>query len=58
MKKTIEIIPLKGVKMDNLDIDLGNDIAVIFSVFYKQLIQYSVAVYVSFTITLRNNGVT
>ena len=24
MKKTIEIIPLKGVKMDNLDIDLGN----------------------------------
>lgn len=58
MKKSIEIIPLKGVKMDNLDIDLGNDIAVIFSVFYKQLIQYSVAVYVSFTITLRNNGVT
>lgn len=58
MKKAIEIIPLKGVKMDNLDIDLGNDIAVIFSVFYKQLIQYSVAVYVSFTITLRNNGVT
>lgn len=58
MKKSIEIIPLKGVKIDNLDIDLGNDIAVIFSVFYKQLIQYSVAVYVSFTITLRNNGVT
>lgn len=58
MKKTIEIIPLKGVKMDNLDIDLGNDIAVIFSIFYKQLIQYSVAVYVSFTITLRNDGVT
>ena len=27
MKKAIEIIPLKGVKMDNLDIDLGNDIA-------------------------------
>lgn len=44
--------------MDNLDIDLGNDIAVIFSVFYKQLIQYSVAVYVSSTITLRNYGVT
>lgn len=28
----------------------------IFSVFYKQLIQYFVAVYVSFTITLRNDG--
>ena len=34
------------------------ELAVIFSVFYKQLIQYSVAVYVSFTITLRNDGVT
>ena len=27
MKKSIEIIPLKGVKKDNLDIDLGSDIA-------------------------------
>ena len=39
MKKTIEIIPLKGVKMDNLDIDLGNDMKTIINILGKPNIQ-------------------
>ena len=39
MKKTIEIIPLKGVKMDNLDIDLGNDMKSIINILGKPNIQ-------------------
>lgn len=39
MKKTIEIIPLKGVKMDNLDIDLGNDMKSIINILGEPNIQ-------------------
>ena len=39
MKKSIEIIPLKGVKMDNLDIDLGNDMKSIINILGKPNIQ-------------------
>ena len=35
MKRTIEIIPLRGIKMDSIDIVLGNDMESIINIIGK-----------------------